>query len=307
MALSVVTIFALASLTFVFMRAVPGDPLTRTKEIPAAVRANLEAKYGLDQPLWKQYAIQMHRMFIQGDFGDSFRTVDRSVNAMIREQFPRSAALGLVALAVGAVVGLGLGIIAALHRNSFIDRAAMILCVIGIAIPSALIAYVVQYFLAVWPLTRLGVAPDHWFRTVGWGQPRDLVLPALTLCFGIVAVMTRYMRSQMIDVSFTEYVRTARAKGASTLRVVFSHQLRNAILPVVSLLGPIFVAAVSGSLVVEGVFGVPGLGVAFLNSITNNDYNVLMGLTVFYGGFFVLVNLATDILYGVIDPRIRYR
>lgn len=306
LAFAVVTTFALATLTFIFMRAVPGDPLTRTKEIPAAVRANLEAKYGLNKPLWRQYVIQMDRMFVHGDFGESFRTVDRRVNAMIQEQFPASAAIGIFALIVGVLVGLPLGIVASLYRNSAIDRSAMVLCVIGIAIPSALSAYVVQYFFAVFPLTKLGVPQDYWFRTVGWGQARDLVLPGMTLSLGIIAVMTRYMRSQMVDVSFAEYVKTARAKGAGTLRVVVAHQIRNAILPVVSLLGPIFVGAVSGSLVVEGVFGVPGLGVAFINSINNNDYNVLMGLTVFYGGFFILVNLATDLLYGVIDPRIRF-
>ena len=303
--LSVVTMFALASLTFVFMRAVPGDPLTRTKEIPALVRKNLEEKYGLNKPLWQQYLIQMDRMFLKGDFGESFRTVDRSVNAMIKEQFPRSAALGIVSLIFGTVIGLVLGIFAALYRNSLIDRSAMVLCVIGIAIPSAVIAPVIQYFFAVFPLTDLHVNPDHWMRPVGWGNLRDLILPSLTLSLSIIAVMTRYMRGQMVDVSFAEYVRTAKAKGVSTLRLVVLHQIRNAILPVISLLGPIFVAAVSGSLVVEGIFGVPGLGIAFINSINNNDYNVLMGLTVFYGGFFVIVNLLTDVLYGVIDPRIR--
>ena len=306
LALAVVTLFALASLTFIFMRAVPGDPLTRTKEIPPQVRLNLEAKYGLNKPLWQQYGIQMRRMFLQGDFGESFRTVDRSVNRMIAEQFPASAAIGVFALIVGVSIGLALGIAAALYRNSWIDRAAMVLCVTGVAIPSLLVAYMIQYVLAVWPRTHLGVTSNYWFRTVGWGEVRDLILPGITLSFGIIAVMTRYMRSQMVDVSFAEYVRTAKAKGMSTARLVFSHQIRNAILPVVSLLGPIFVFTVSGSLVVESVFGVPGLGVAYINSITNNDYNVLMGLTVFYGGFFVLVNLLTDILYGIIDPRIRF-
>ena len=306
LALAVVTMFALASLTFIVMRYVPGDPLTRTKEIPAAVRENLEAKYGLNRPLYIQYGIQMKRMFIDWDFGESFRTVDRKVNSMIKEQFPASAAIGTLALVFGTIVGLGLGIIAALYRNSIIDRAATVLCVVGIAIPSVVFVYVVQYFGAVFPLTKMHVDPDHWVRTVGWGQWRDLILPSFTLSLSIIAVMTRYMRSQMVDVSFAEYVRTAKAKGVSTLRLIFAHEIRNAILPVVSLLGPIFVGAISGSLVVEGVFGVPGLGVAFINSISNNDYNVLMGLTVFYGGFFIIVNLFTDILYGIIDPRIRF-
>lgn len=306
LALSLLTLFTLASFTFLAMRAVPGDPLTRTKEIPAQVRENLEAKYGLNKPLIVQYGIQMKRMFIDLDFGESFRTVDRRVNSMIEDQFPASAALGTVALIFGTIVGLALGIVAALYRNSFIDRAATVLCVLGIAIPGVVMVYVIQYFFAVFPLTKLGVNSDNWVRTVGWGQPRDLILPAFTLSFSIIAVMARYMRSQMVDVSFAEYVRTAKAKGVSTLRLIFGHQIRNAILPVISLLGPVFVGAISGTLIVEGVFGVPGLGVAFINSITNNDYNVLMGLTVFYGGFFILVNLITDILYGIIDPRIRF-
>jgi len=304
--MAVLTLWALATLTFVFMRAVPGDPLTRTKEIPATVRANLEEKYGLNKPIFDQYLIQMQRMFIQGDFGESFRTVDRSVNRMIAENFPASAAIGIFALIVGTTVGLGLGIVAALYRNSLIDRLAMLLCVIGIAIPSALIAYVVQYFLAVLPLTHLHVNPHVWFRPVGWGQFRDVILPGFTLSLGIITLMTRYMRSQMVDVSFAEFVRTARAKGASTARIVALHQLRNAMLPVVSLLGPIFVGAISGSLLIENIFGVPGLGAAYFNSISNNDYNVLMGLTVFYGGFFIIINLITDVLYGLIDPRIRF-
>lgn len=306
LALAVVTLVALATLTFVFMRAVPGDPLTRTKEIPQQVRENLEAKYGLNKPLWQQYLIQMDRMFLHADFGESFRTVDRRVNDIIRDQFWPSASIGIFALILGTSVGLALGIAAALYRNSLIDRMAMVLCVVGVAIPSALIAFIVQYLLAVWPLETLHVNPDHWIRTVGWGQFRDIILPGLSLSLGIIAVMTRYMRSQMVDVSFMEYIRTAKAKGASMARIVMSHQIRNAILPVVSLLGPLFVFTISGSIFIEEVFGVPGLGVAYINSITNNDYNVLMGLTVFYGGFFVLINLLTDILYGIIDPRIRF-
>jgi ABC-type dipeptide/oligopeptide/nickel transport system permease component len=306
LALAVVTLFCLASLTFIFMRAVPGDPLTRTKEIPAEVRHNLEAKYGLDQPLWKQYLIQMDQMFLHGDFGESFRTIGRSVNAMIAEQFPASAEVGIFAVVLGTLTGLTLGIAAALYRNSVIDRIAMITCVVGVAIPSALMAFIFQYVFAVWPLTTLHINPDHWVKTVGWGQFRDVILPGTTLSLGIIAVMTRYMRSQMVDVSFTEYIRTAKAKGASMTRIVFSHQIRNAILPVISLLGPIFVFTISGSIFIENVFGVPGLGAAYINSISNNDYNVLMGLTVFYGGFFVLINLLTDIVYGMIDPRIRF-
>jgi len=206
---------------------------------------------------------------------------------------------------VGTLTGIMLGVIAGLNRGSWVDRLIMVLCVLGVVIPSALIAYVVQYGAAVAPLLYGGVDPEYWFRPVGFGKLRDIVLPGLTLSLGIITVITRYMRSQMIDVANAEYIKTAKAKGVSPMGIILKHQIRNAILPVVSLLGPIFVGAISGSLLIETVFGIPGLGAAYMNSIANNDYNVLMGLTIFYGGFFIAMNLLTDIFYGVIDPRIR--
>ncbi len=305
LALSIVTLWALATITFIFMRAVPGDPLTRTKEIPEAVRHNLEERYGLDKPLIVQYRIQMQKIFLQGDFGESFRTVGRSVNQIIRDNFLPSAMIGIFAVIFGTTTGIILGVLAALRRGTWLDRTIMVLCVLGVAIPSALIAYVVQYAGSVAPLLHWHVNPDLWFRPVGFGQGRDLVLPGFTLSLGIITVITRYMRSQMVDVAHAEYIKTAKAKGVTPIGIILQHQIRNAILPVVSLLGPIFVGAISGSLLIETVFGIPGLGAAYMNSIANNDYNVLMGLTIFYGGFFVVMNLITDILYGVIDPRIR--
>jgi len=302
--LAVVTLFTLFTLTFILTRAVPGDPLVKTKEIPEQTRKNLAAKYGLDKPMHEQYIIALTNM-LQGNLGESFRTVGREVNDIIADQFPVSAAIGLTAVFFGTLVGLFLGIIAALYRNSIIDRVAMILCVAGIALPSFLFAYIFQYFLAVYPLTEFGINPESWIRPAGWGEARDFVLPSLSLSLIIIAVITRLMRSQMVEVSFSEYVKTADAKGVSTMRLLVLHQLRNAILPVVSILGPLVVGVMGGSLVIENIFGIPGLGKAFLNSITNNDYSVIMGLTVFFGGFFIIVNLITDILYGLIDPRIR--
>ncbi len=303
--LSFVTLWALASITFIFMRAIPGDPLTKTKEIPAAVRANLEERYGLNKPLWTQYTIQMRDIFFKGDFGESFRTSGRHVNHIIKENFLPSASVGILAVLFGTLTGLTLGVIAGLNRNSALDKAIMVFCVLGVSIPSALIAYVIQYSIGVLPLIKWGFDPDLWVKPVGYGEWRDLLLPSFTLSLGIITVMTRYMRSQIVDVSQAEYIKTAKAKGVSPLGIIFKHQIRNAILPVISLLGPIFVASISGSLLIETVFGIPGLGSAYMNSIANNDYNVLMGLTIFYGGFFILINLLTDILYGVIDPRIR--
>jgi oligopeptide transport system permease protein len=305
LALTVVTLWTLFTLTFFLMRAVPGDPLMKSKEIPAETMKNLRARYGLDRPLLDQYFIQMKNIFIEGNFGTSFRTVGREVNDIIAQQFPVSATVGVVSVSFGVLIGLSLGMLAAHYRNTGIDRAAMLLCVLGIALPSYLFAYLFQYSFAVYPLTVLGFNPESWLRPTGWGLNRDLVLPCLTVSLAIVASNTRLMRAQMVDVSFADFIKTAKAKGASTKRVVFLHQLRNAILPILSVLGPQLVFAMAGSLVVENIYGVPGLGRAYLTSIQNSDYNVIMGLTVFFGGFFILMNLATDILYGLVDPRIR--
>jgi len=302
--LALVTLFTLFTLTFILTRAVPGDPLVKTKEIPLETRRNLEARYGLDKPLTTQYFIALKNL-AQGNLGESFRTVGREVNDIIFDQFPVSAKLGLLATVIGTTVGLFLGTVAALRRNSVLDRSAMFLCVVGTALPGFLFAYLFQYFLAVYPLTNMNVNPENWLRPAGWGEMRDFLLPALSLSLIIIAVITRMMRSQMVEVSFSEYVKTAKAKGVSTLRLLFLHQIRNAILPVVSILGPLMVGVMTGGLIIENTFGIPGLGKAYLTSIQNNDYNVIMGLTVFFGGFFILVNLLTDIVYGLIDPRIR--
>ncbi len=304
LSISVITMLTLFTLTFFLMRAVPGDPLSKTKNVPEAVRQNLMARYGLDKPVAQQYLIQMKHIFLEADFGTSFRTVGREVNDIIRDQFPVSAMVGGLSVTIGVFVGLCLGILAALYRNSYIDRFAMFMCVLGIALPSFLFAYLFQFGIAVYPLTRLGFNPETWVRPAGWGEARDIILPAFTLSLGTVATITRMMRAQMVEVGFSEYVKTAKAKGVSTLRLVVLHQVRNAILPIVSILGPLLVFSMSGSIVLEGIFGLPGLGQAYMSSITNSDYNVIMGLTVFFGGFFILVNLATDVLYGFVDPRI---
>lgn len=303
--LSIITLFTLATLTFCLMRSVPGDPLMKTKEIPETTRLNLEARYGLDKPIFQQYLIQMKNIFLKGDFGVSFRTVGRNVNDIIKEQFPVSASIGVVAVTFGVLMGLVLGIVAALNRNTKIDRSAMLLCVLGVSLPSFLFAFIFQYWLGVFPLTELGFNPDYWVRPAGWGEPRDIILPALTMCFGILATTTRLMRSQMVDISFSDFVKTAKSKGVSTKRLIVVHQLRNASMPIITIVGPMFAAAITGTLIIENIFGIPGLGRAYITSIQNNDYNVIMGLTIFYGGFIILVNLVTDILYGIVDPRVR--
>jgi ABC-type dipeptide/oligopeptide/nickel transport system permease component len=300
-----VTIWALFTLTFILMRSVPGDPFTKTKEIPAETMANLQAKYGLDKPLVEQYFIQLKKIFIEFNLGESFRTIGREVNQIIKDQFYVSATIGIIAVIFGITVGLILGSVAALKRNSIIDRSAMFLCVLGLALPSFIFAYLFQYFFALVPLTVWGINPDNWVRTSGWGEPRDVILPAFTLSLGIITAVTRLMRSQMVEVSFAEFIKTAKAKGMPTLRMVLLHQVRNAILPVISIAGPILVFTMSGALIIENIFGIPGLGRTYITSIQNSDYNVIMGLTVFFGSFFILMNLLTDIIYSLVDPRIR--
>jgi ABC-type dipeptide/oligopeptide/nickel transport system permease component len=303
--LAIVTIFTLASLTFFLTRAAPGDPFTKTKEIPEETMVNLKAKYGLDQPIPIQYVIQMKQIFFHLDFGTSFRTIGRDVNTIIEEQFPVSAKLGIFAVALGTLVGLALGIIAALYRNSVIDRFSMFLCVMGLALPGFLFSYLFQYFFAVVPVTQWGFNAESWVPAVGWGTWKHYLLPGFSLSLGVVATITRMTRSQMVDVQYSDYVKTAKAKGVSTARLVVVHELRNAILPILTILGPLLVGTMMGALITENIFGIPGLGRVILNAVHNSDYNVIMGVTIFEGAFLVLIILVTDILYGIVDPRIR--
>jgi oligopeptide transport system permease protein len=303
--LAIATIFTLATLTFFLTRAAPGDPFTKTKEIPEETMLNLKQKYGLDKHILVQYGIQMKQIFLHGDFGTSFRTIGRDVNTIIKEQFPVSAKLGVFAVALGTLAGLGLGIIAALYRNSVIDRFAMFLCVLGLALPGFLFSYLFQYFFAVVPVTEWNFNPDTWVPAVGWGTWAHYLLPGFSLSLGVVATITRMTRSQMIDVQFSDYVKTAKAKGVSTARLVVVHELRNAILPILTIMGPLLVGTMMGALITENIFGIPGLGRVILNAVVNSDYNVIMGVTIFEGAFLVLIILATDILYGIVDPRIR--
>ena len=247
----------------------------------------------------------MKHIFIEGDLGSSFRTVGREVNSIIKEQFPVSAKLGLFAVCLGTFFGLSLGVLAALYRNTVIDRMAMILCVLGLALPGFLFSYLFQYFFAVVPVVEFNFNPETWLPSVGWGTWKHFLLPGFALSLGVTATVTRMTRSQMVDVQFSDYVKTAKAKGVSALRLIFVHELRNAVLPILTILGPLMVGTMMGALITENIFGIPGLGRIILNSVVNSDYNVIMGITIFEGSFLVLVILVTDILYGIIDPRIR--
>jgi ABC-type dipeptide/oligopeptide/nickel transport system permease component len=296
----VVTVFFIATATFAAMHAVPGDPLTTGKARSAEIRANLQAKYGLDKPVLVQYGVFLRNM-ARGDFGISFTQQNRSVNDIIREHFPVSAILGVLALFFSTVGGILLGSLSARSRGRMTDRATLFLVVLVISVPSFV-------FAAVWQLVVLAInqrAGTTILPVAGWGTARHMILPALALGLGTLAFLTRLMRSSLLEIVHQDYVRTARAKGLPPWRVFVSHQLRNGILPVVTLLGPALASITTGGFVVESVFAIPGLGRYFVQAVQQLDYTVIMGLTVFYGAFLVLMVIVVDIVYGLVDPRIR--
>jgi len=294
--LAVVTLLVVATATFFLMHAVPGDPLRQEKAVSDVVRANLEAKYGLNKPLAEQYTTYMANMFLRGDFGISFKQVDRPVNRIIAEHFLPSAILGVTALFGALVFGVILGVFSGLARGGWPDFVAMAVAVLGVSIPSFCLAYFLQQVFAL----ELGILPVG-----GWGSFAETVLPAMSLGMIVMASLARLMRSSMLDVVQQDYVKTAKAKGLSRLEIVLRHQLRNALLPVMVYFGPLFATIMTGSFVIESIFGIPGLGQFFVSAVNELDYTVIMGLTVFYAGFTIVIILVNDLLLAVIDPRIR--
>ena len=296
----ILTVWFIATATFIAMHSIPGDPLTTDKAVSDEVRRNLEAKYGLDKPILEQYTIYIGNM-LQGDFGISFSQENRSVNDIIREHFPVSATLGVLAIAFAGAGGILFGALTALYRNRLPDIVIMFLVILGISVPSFVFAALGQLALvnlnATLGATVLPVA--------GWGSMMHMLTPSLVLGLGTMAFLTRLMRSSMLEVVSSDYVRTANSKGLAPSRVFLKHQLRNAILPVVTVLGPSIAAITTGGFVVELVFAIPGLGRYFVEAVQQSDYTVIMGTTVFYGAFLVLMVILVDLLYGLVDPRVR--
>lgn len=295
-----VTIWFIATATFVAMHMVPGDPLSADKAMNAEVRKNLEVRYGLDKPLLHQYGIFLRNM-AQGDFGISYTQKNRRVNDIIREHFPVSALLGVLALIIATVGGIVWGALTALYRDRWPDAVIMFFVVVAVSVPSFVFAMIGQLGI----LTLNEWAGVSLLPVAGWGGVSHMFVPALVLGLSTMAYLTRLMRSSMLEVTNADYIRTARAKGVSSLGIFFKHQLRNAILPVLTVLGPSIAAITTGGFVVELVFAIPGLGRYFVQAVQQLDYTVIMGTTVFYGAFLVLMVLLVDILYGFIDPRIR--
>jgi len=296
----IITVWFIATATFFAMHNVPGDPLLNDRAVTGSIRANLEAKYGLDQPLMTQYFIYLGNL-TRGDFGISFTQENREVNDIIRQHFPVSAILGVLAVVFAAVGGVLWGALTALFRNRLPDYVIMFLVILGISVPSFVLAALSQLALvninSIFGTTVLPVA--------GWGTVSHMLVPALVLGLGTMAYLTRLMRSSMLEVISSDYVRTAKSKGLPATRIFTRHQLRNAILPVITVLGPAIAAITTGGFVVELVFAIPGLGRFFVEAVQQLDYTVIMGTTVFYGAFLVFMVILVDLLYGFIDPRVR--
>jgi oligopeptide transport system permease protein len=292
------TVFVIITLAFFVIRLAPGGPFDEEQALPPEIKANLEAAYGLDQPVWKQYLRYLDGL-AHGDFGPSFKFKDFSVTELIAQGLPISLSIGLSAVLLGMLIGVPLGTFAALKQNSAADYTTMAIVGLGISVPNFVVAPLLQILFGLkWRL--LPVA--------GWesGEIRYLVLPVAALSFGIIAYVGRLTRGSMLEVLRSNYVRTARAKGLPEYLVVWRHALRPALLPVVSWLGPAFAFVVTGSLVVETVFGLPGSGRYLVQGAINRDYSLVMGMIVVYGTLIVICNLIADLLYGWLDPRVRY-
>jgi len=292
------TLLAMALVTFLVMHATPGSPLEPeggNNPLSPAEQKNLAAKYGLDRPLWEQFGRFLLNA-MRGDFGHSYVYKTRTVGEILWEAFPVSLQLGTLALIVAAVLGIALGILAAMHQNRFWDYFSVTTAMVAVSIPNFVMAvFLILLFSFLIPL----------FPTGGWGEPRDWVLPTLTLSLAPMAIIARYTRSSMLEVIRTDYIRTARAKGLSEQVVVAKHVLKNAFIPVLTLLGPLFAAVGTGSFFVESIFRVPGMGRFFVISMTGRDYPMIMAVVLCYGVFLAVMNVLVDILYGLFDPRIR--
>lgn len=293
-AMSLLTIFVLATTTFFLSKLLPGNPFM-SEEVPVEIQRRQLEYYGLDKPVHIQYLTYM-RNLIRGDLGTSLKYEGRKVTTVIAEFFPVSAQLGLLSVSFSLVIGWTFGVLAAQYKDRWPDYVLMVFAIAGVAMPSMVIGPLLRYLLGV----KL-----RWFPVAGWGTLEHMIMPAFVMGAGTIAGATRTMRASMLAVTTQDYVKTARAKGLTPARIVLKHQLKNSMVPVMTGLGPTIAGVVMGSFVVEQIFLIPGLGKHFVDSVNTLDYPLIMGLTVFYGSFLVFMNLLVDILYGMVDPRIR--
>lgn len=290
----IITLFVIVSITFFLMQLLPGTPFTNPEKLSAEQLHQMNEKYGLNQPVAIQY-LDYIKGLATGDLGISYQYEGRSVNEILSNRIGPSALVGFQALVIGSIIGLVLGIIAALNHNSFLDYGSVTIAVLGMSIPSFVFAALMQYFIGV----KL-----EWLPAALWEGYEYTVMPSLALSVTVIATVARFFRTEMLEVLGQDYIVTARAKGLSEKAVVFKHIIRNAIIPVITILGPLSVAIMTGTLVIEKIFSVPGLGEQFTKSILVNDYSVIMGVTLMYSALFIGIVFIVDILYGIIDPRI---
>ena len=299
-AYGVVTLFVLVSLTFFMQQLLPGKPFTGEKDLPEAILQALYAKYGLDKPIWQQYFIYIGNC-LHGDLGVSLQN-NREVTTVIAESFVVSFDVGIRAILFAFIMGVVLGTVAAIKRGTPIDTVCMLIALVGVSVPSFIVASILQYFLAMKVTMALG---HPIFATTGWDGWNSKILPVFALGFGSLAQISRLTRTSMLDVMGQDYIKTARAKGLSQPAIIWKHALRNAITPVVTVLGPIAAGVLTGGFVVENIFSIPGMGRYFVLSIQNRDYTMISGTTIFYGAFLIFANLVVDLVYGIIDPRVK--
>ncbi len=299
LAVAIPTLLVLITISFFLMQAAPGSPFTGERNLPPEILKNIEAQYNLDKPLWQQYLYYL-RDLSQGDLGPSFKYRDYSVNDLVEQSFPVSLKIGSVAFVITVITGVFIGTIAALKQNTFLDYFIMALAMTGVVLPSFVIA---PLLVLVFSITL------HWLPAGGWngGSWQYMVLPVTAMAILYMASIARIQRGSMIEILNSNFIRTARAKGLPWRVIILGHALRPSLLPVVSYLGPAFVGIITGSVVVETVFGLPGIGQHFVNGALNRDYSLVLGLTIIIGTLTIFFTAVVDILYAVIDPKIRYQ
>ena len=307
-AMGLVTLWLVITITFFLIHMLPGDPFQSEKAIPPKVKENLMAKYHLDRPLGEQY-VEYLKNIAKGDLGASMKVRGRTVNDVIKKSFLTSADLGARSIIFALALGIPLGIIAALKRGKYQDRLAMIVAIIGISVPSFVLAGLMQKYVVDihnGTLIRNGFLPDFfWINLSGWDTFDKKILPVIALGLYTVALIARLLRDKMIEVMGQDYIRLAVAKGVKPKNIVFRHALRNAILPIITIMGPTIAAVLTGSFVIEKMFSIPGLGKYFVDSINDRDYTMVLGVTVFYAVFLIIMMILVDIVYVLVDPKIK--
>ena len=292
--ISLATLLVLITAVFFLVRLMPGDPFASEK-MPPDVKANLEAYYGLDKPLIVQYFTYMGQL-LKGNMGYSMVYSNKTVNDIIAATFPYSADLGIRALTFAVCFGISLGIVAALRRGKPLDYGCILIAIVGTSVPDFIMGSLLQYFFGV----QMKLLPVAQYTT--W---KHTILPSIAVGFYSLASISRYMRTSMLEVISQDYIKTAKSKGISKFRITWKHQIRNAIMPVVTMMGPLVASVLTGTFVIEAMYVVPGMGKYYVESISTYDYTIVLGITVFYGAFLVICNTIVDILYGFIDPRIK--